>query len=370
MRTFVSIGYTRNQNEYTVEKVLMGPPWKFLCHTLLQCISQKRSGWHQVSYALASIVHGMVTTKGAHAQQLLTLVLDVITAQLEHTAPIEAKYTIKRKRSKKTTSILVSQAQSQPKSPHSESQQSDENIKRDSHIIRETSLEVPLLGSGSHPGSIQQPSEPFHYFSSLNLSAEAPSQDDMPSPTTTIAEVLINLAANVPSPSSSPKKVHSGSDDRVNVEWAITTTGTSIDQQDSDNIIKSLTMATHSEDVSLETLFTESNPMCQENQGDWGAEARPKAPSSSKDSTTVDEDILKLENMEFTAKVAMLEAKVSKLQHQVSMHEAHQCPPVSTPSLVSVGTQTDETLYTDATKKGEIVTAEDDADSLDEWIQE
>ncbi|KAI3687048.1 hypothetical protein L1987_80738 [Smallanthus sonchifolius] len=41
MRTFVSIGYTGNQTEYTIEKALMGPKWKYLCHTLLQCISQK-----------------------------------------------------------------------------------------------------------------------------------------------------------------------------------------------------------------------------------------------------------------------------------------------------------------------------------------
>ncbi|KAI3682894.1 hypothetical protein L1987_83246 [Smallanthus sonchifolius] len=237
-------------------------------------------------------------------------------------------------------------------------------------MIRETSLEVSLLGSRSHPGSIEQPSEPFHYFSSLNLSAESPSQDDIPSPTITISEVLIDLAANVPSPSSSPKKVHFGSNDRVNVERAITTTGTSIDQEDSDNITKSPTTTTHSEDVSLETLFTERNPRCQENQGDGDAEARPKAPSSSKDSTTVNEDRLKLQNMELTARVAMLESEVSKLQHQVSMYEAHQCPPVTTPSLVSVGTQTDETLCNDATKKGKIVTAENNADSLDEWIQE
>ncbi|KAI3762538.1 hypothetical protein L1987_52968 [Smallanthus sonchifolius] len=129
-------------------------------------------------------------------------------------------------------------------------------------------------------------------------------------------------------------------------------------------------MATHSEDISLETLFTESNPRCQENQGDGDAEARPKATSSTKDSTTMDDNRLKLENMELTARVAMLEAEVSKLKHQVSMYESHQCPPVTTPSLVPVGTQTDETLCTDATKKGEIVTAEDDKESLDVWIQE
>ncbi|KAI3825132.1 hypothetical protein L1987_06608 [Smallanthus sonchifolius] len=66
----------------------------------------------------------------------------------------------------------------------------------------------------------------------------------------------------------------------------------------------------------------------------------------------------------------MLEAEVSKLRHQVSMHEAHQCPTVPTPSLVSVGTQTDAYLSTDATKKGEMVPMEEDSDSLDDWIQE
>ncbi|KAI3815583.1 hypothetical protein L1987_15255 [Smallanthus sonchifolius] len=179
-----------------------------------------------------------------------------------------------------------------------------------------------------------------------------------------ISEVLIDLAAGA------PKKVHSGSIDRVYVERAITTPGTSTAQEDSDNIAKTLTMTTHSEDVSCETLFTERNPRRQENPGDGDAEARPKAPSSSKDSTTVDEDRLKLHNMELTARVAMLEAEVSKLRHQVSMHETHQCPTVPTPSLVSVGTQTDTSLFTDATKKGEVVNKEDDADSLEEWIQE
>ncbi|KAI3784180.1 hypothetical protein L1987_43274 [Smallanthus sonchifolius] len=266
--------------------------------------------------------------------------------------------------------VTKAKAQSQPKSPHSESQHSDENIKRDSHTIRETSLEVSLLGSGSHPGSIEQLVEPYHYSSSLNLSAEAPSQDDIPYPTITISKVLIDLTTNASNPSSSPKKVHSSGTDRVNVERAVTTPGTSTAQEDSDNITKTLTTATHSEDVSFETLFTERNLRCQENQGDGDAEAGPKAPSSSKDSTTVDEGRLKLHNMELPARVAMLEAEVSKLRHQVSMLEAHQCLTMPTPSLLFVGTQIDNTLCTDATKKGEVVTKEDDADSLEEWIQE
>ncbi|KAI3807948.1 hypothetical protein L1987_23886 [Smallanthus sonchifolius] len=243
-----------------------------------------------------------------------------------------------------------------------------ENIIRESHIARETPSEVSLLGLGSLPGSIEQPFEPF--LSSLNLSVEEPDQSDVPSPTTTIKEVLIGLASETPNPSSSPLKVHSRSNERVDVDEAVTTTGPSNDQEDSDNIFKTSTTATHGEGVSSKTPLTERNPRRQETTGDGDAEARPTAPSGSKDSTTVDEDRLKLHNLELTARVAMLEAEVSKLRHQVSMHEAHQCPTLATPSLVSVGTQTDAYLSTDATKKGEVVSMEEDTDSLDDWIQE
>ncbi|KAI3810783.1 hypothetical protein L1987_20405 [Smallanthus sonchifolius] len=237
------------------------------------------------------------------------------------------------------------------------------------HIdIRETPSEVSLLGLGSLPGSIEQPFEPF--LSSLNLSVEEPDQSDVPSPTTTIKEVLIGLASETPNPSSSPLKVHSRSIERVDVEEAVTTAGPSNNQEDSDNIFKTSTTATHGEGVSLETTLTERNPRRQETTGDGDAEGRPTASSGSKDSTTVDEDRLKLHNLELTARVAMLEAEMSKLRHQVSMHEAHQCPTLAIPSLVSVGTQTDAYLSTDATKKGEMVSMEEDTDILDDWIQE
>ncbi|KAI3742283.1 hypothetical protein L1987_59963 [Smallanthus sonchifolius] len=71
MRTFVSIGYTGNQQDYTIEKALLGPPWKYLCHTLFQCISQKRSGWLQLSSGLASAVHGLVTAQNINFSHLI-----------------------------------------------------------------------------------------------------------------------------------------------------------------------------------------------------------------------------------------------------------------------------------------------------------
>ncbi|KAI3762568.1 hypothetical protein L1987_53000 [Smallanthus sonchifolius] len=197
---------------------------------------------------------------------------------------------------------------------------------------RETPLDVSLLGSGSLPGSIEHPPELF--LSLLNLSVEEPDQDDVPSPTTTILEVLIDLASNTPNPSSSTLKVHSRSYERMDVEEAVTTAGPSNNQEDSDNIAKTSTTATHSEDASLETPLTERNPRCQETMGDGDEEARPKAPSGSKDSTTMDEDRLQLHILELTVRVAMLEAEVSKLRHEVSMHEANQCLTLPTPSLL------------------------------------
>ncbi|KAI3797763.1 hypothetical protein L1987_33026 [Smallanthus sonchifolius] len=389
MRTFVSIGYTGNQTEYTIEKALMGPPWKYLCHTLLQCISQKRSGWHQVSSALASAFHGMVTNQGfnfAHlifeglrynlqegAKQqffmyprflqevfnqelkelsklariyimlghknnifqsmrtvskkfsgvnvpLLSTMLNIQSTPGDNSAiPADTNptpstphpeqqsastirtpvHTTKDAQAQKLPTPLLdvivqpehrAPAQTQPNSPHSESQHSGDNIIRDGHIIRETPLDVSLLGSGSLPESIEQPPEPFLSF--LNLSVEEPDQDDVPSPTTTISEVLIDLVSNTPNPSSSTLKVHSRSYDRVDVEEAVTTGGPSNNQEDSDNIAKTSTTATHSEDSSLETPLTERNPRCQESMGDGDEKARPRAPSGSKDSTTMDEDRL------------------------------------------------------------------------------
>ncbi|KAI3784191.1 hypothetical protein L1987_43285 [Smallanthus sonchifolius] len=369
MRTFVSIGYTGNQTEYTIEKALMGPPWKYLCHILFQCIYQKRSGWHQVSSALASAFHGVNVP-------MLSTMLNVQSTPGDSSAiPADTDPTPSTSHPEQQSASTIQtpvhtteDAQTQPNIPHSESQHSGENIIRESHIIRQTPSDASLLGLGSLPGSVEQPPEPF--LSLLNLSVEEPDQDDVPSLTTTISEVMIDLDSNTPNPSASTLKVHSWSYEIVDVEEAVTTAGPSNDQEDSDNIVKTSTTATHSEDVSLETPFTERNPRCQETMGDGDEEARPKAPSGSKDSTTVDEDRLKLHNLELTARVAMLEAEVSKLRHQVSMHEAHQCPTLTTPYRVSVGTQTDAYLSTDATKKGEMVSMEEDTDSLDDWIQE
>ncbi|KAI3805371.1 hypothetical protein L1987_27699 [Smallanthus sonchifolius] len=441
MRTFVSIGYTGNLTEYTIEKALMGPPWKYLYHTLLQCISQKRSGWHQVSSALTSAFHGMVTNQGFNFAHLIfeglrynlqegakqqffmypRFLQEVFNQELkELSKPVRIYIMLGHKNnifqsmrtvSKKFSGInvpllsimlnvqstlgdssaILADTDPTPSTSHPE-QQSASIIRTHVHTTQdaqEQKLLTPLLdvivqpehrprlqrhilGKGVRELLLLLPPRPKPKLTALtqNHNILEPDQDDVPSPTTTISEVLIDLASNTPNPSSYILKVHSRSYERVDMEEAVTTAGPSNDQEDSDNIAKTSTTATHSEDASLETPLAERNPRRQETMGDEDEEARPKAPYGSKDSTTIDEDRLQLHNLEFTTRVAMLEAEVSKLRHQVSMHEAHQCPTLPTPSLVLVCTQTDAYLSTDATKKGEMVPMEEDSDSLDDWIQE
>ncbi|KAI3819151.1 hypothetical protein L1987_12976 [Smallanthus sonchifolius] len=410
MRTFVSIGYTGNQTEYTIEKALMGPPWKYLCHTLLQCISQKRSGWHQVRSALASVFHGMVTSLGFKFAHLIfeglrynlqegakqqffmypRFLQEVFNQELKELSKHARIYIMLGHKNNIFQSMrTVSKKFSGVNIPLLYTMLNIQSTPGDSSAIPADTDPTP---STSHPE--QQSASPFEPLcillrmhrkrgkrtpSSLASKAqtkpnsphsESQYSDDVPSPTTPISEVLIDLASNTLNPSSSTLKVHSRSYERMDVEEAVTTAGPSNDQGDSDNIAKTSTTATHSEDDSLETPLTERNPRRQETMGDGDAEAKPKAPSGSKDSTTVDEDRLKLHNLELTARVAMLEAEVSKLRHQVSMHEAHQCPTVPTPSLVLVGTQTDAYSSTDATKKGKMVPLEEDTDTSDDEEEE
>ncbi|KAI3825131.1 hypothetical protein L1987_06607 [Smallanthus sonchifolius] len=286
MRTFVSIGYTGNQTEYTIEKTLMGPPWKYLCHTLLQCISQKRSGWHQVSSALASAFHGMVTNlgfnfahlifeglrynlqKGAKQQffmypRFLQEVFNQELKELSKPARIYIKLghknnifqsmrTVSKKFSGVNVPLLSTMLNIQSNPGDSSAIPADTDpTPSTSHPEQQS---ASTIRTPVHTTKDAQPPEPL--LSLLNLSVEEPDQDDVPSPSTTISEVLIDLASNTPNPSSPTLKVHSRSYDRVDVEEAVTTAGPSNDLEDSDNIAKTSTMATHSEDASLETPLT------------------------------------------------------------------------------------------------------------------
>ena len=50
------MGYEGSLDKLTFYKSLVSPQWRFLIHTVLQCSSQKRTGWNEFSSTIASSV--------------------------------------------------------------------------------------------------------------------------------------------------------------------------------------------------------------------------------------------------------------------------------------------------------------------------
>ena len=50
------MGYEGSLDKLTFYKSLVSPQWRFLIHTVLQCLSQKRTGWNEFSSTIASAV--------------------------------------------------------------------------------------------------------------------------------------------------------------------------------------------------------------------------------------------------------------------------------------------------------------------------
>ena len=50
------MGYEGSLEKLTFYKSLVSPQWRFLIHTVLQCLSQKRTGWNEFSSTIASSV--------------------------------------------------------------------------------------------------------------------------------------------------------------------------------------------------------------------------------------------------------------------------------------------------------------------------
>nr|GEZ84506.1 hypothetical protein [Tanacetum cinerariifolium] len=58
------IGYEKPSTKLTFYKEFLSPQWKFLIHTILQCMSAKRTSWNEFSSSMASAVICLSTGKG------------------------------------------------------------------------------------------------------------------------------------------------------------------------------------------------------------------------------------------------------------------------------------------------------------------
>nr|GEX67835.1 hypothetical protein [Tanacetum cinerariifolium]GEX71540.1 hypothetical protein [Tanacetum cinerariifolium] len=59
-----SMGYEKPSTKLTFYKAFFSLHWKFLIHTILQCMSAKRTSWNEFSYSMASAVICLSTGKG------------------------------------------------------------------------------------------------------------------------------------------------------------------------------------------------------------------------------------------------------------------------------------------------------------------
>nr|GFC67150.1 hypothetical protein [Tanacetum cinerariifolium] len=55
---------TKPSTKLTFYKAFFSPQWKFLIHTILQCMSAKRTSWNEFSSSMASVVIYLSTGKG------------------------------------------------------------------------------------------------------------------------------------------------------------------------------------------------------------------------------------------------------------------------------------------------------------------
>nr|GEW87829.1 hypothetical protein [Tanacetum cinerariifolium] len=58
------MGYEKPSTKLTFYKAFFSAQWKFLIHTILHCMSAKRTAWNEVSYSMASAVICLATGKG------------------------------------------------------------------------------------------------------------------------------------------------------------------------------------------------------------------------------------------------------------------------------------------------------------------
>ena len=58
-----NMGYEGSLSKFTFYKGLFSPQWKFLIHTIQQCISQKRTGWNEFSCTIATVVVCLATSQ-------------------------------------------------------------------------------------------------------------------------------------------------------------------------------------------------------------------------------------------------------------------------------------------------------------------
>ncbi|GJV14661.1 hypothetical protein Tco_1359984 [Tanacetum coccineum] len=212
------MGYEKHSQKLTFYKAFFSPQWKFLIHTILQCLSAKTTAWNEFSSTMASAIICLATNQKFNFSKYI---FESMVRNVENMAGKFLMYPSSRsKMGGRCQQILLTT------DPHH--------------------TPTIIQPSTSQPQRKQRPKKP------KRKDTETPQSSG---PTDNVAD----------------EAIYEKMDDSLE---RVATTATSLDvEQDSGNINKTQSKATHNEPSSPGTS-SGSGPMCQETMGDTSARTR------------------------------------------------------------------------------------------------
>ncbi|GJW12636.1 hypothetical protein Tco_1578463, partial [Tanacetum coccineum] len=87
------MGYVSNSDNLTFQKGYFSPQWKFLIHTILHCLSSKKTAWEQFSSNIATAIICLATNRTFNFSKLIFEAMGQILQGKGSTIPVESHHT-------------------------------------------------------------------------------------------------------------------------------------------------------------------------------------------------------------------------------------------------------------------------------------
>ncbi|GJS15558.1 hypothetical protein Tco_0410030 [Tanacetum coccineum] len=135
------MGYEKPPPKLTFYKAFFAPQWKFLIHTLIQCLSAKRTAWNEFSSTMASAVICLATGKKFNFSKYI---FDSMVRNVENE---DVEMLIDEEKPAITSAPSTSEPQDQPSKPHDSPEQEPTHLSH--HDSPLTSVNPPRSEEGS-----------------------------------------------------------------------------------------------------------------------------------------------------------------------------------------------------------------------------
>ncbi|GKE64981.1 hypothetical protein Tco_1519142, partial [Tanacetum coccineum] len=86
------MGYVSNSDNLTFQKGHFSPQWKFLIHTILHCLSSKKTAWEQFSSNIATAIICLATNRTFNFSKLIFDAMGQILQGKGSTIPVESHH--------------------------------------------------------------------------------------------------------------------------------------------------------------------------------------------------------------------------------------------------------------------------------------